>query len=83
MTEWIHSLRLSVGSATVSMSNDQHKADLAHELRTPLAILKTSTEIALLDPLISASVRATLIETLAQVDRMSGAIDTYLKECET
>jgi signal transduction histidine kinase len=56
------------------------RKDLAHELRTPLAIVKTSTEIALLEPLIPPALKATLQETLLQVDRMSAAIDAYLDD---
>ena len=55
------------------------KANLAHELRTPLAIIKTSTEIALLEPLLPALLRSTLSETLNQVDRMSAAINDFLE----
>ncbi len=55
------------------------KANLAHELRTPLAIIKTSTEIALLEPLLPALLRSTLSETLTQVDRMSAAINDFLE----
>lgn len=52
--------------------------NVAHELRTPLSIIKTQTEVALLDPEVTAPVRATLNETIVELDRISEIINNLL-----
>lgn len=52
--------------------------NVAHEIRTPLAIIKTSTEVALMDPHLSADVRSTLEETITELDRISETINNLL-----
>lgn len=52
--------------------------NMAHEVRTPLAIIKTNTEVALMDPKLTAHARDTLTTTLVEVDRISETINNLL-----
>ena len=52
--------------------------NLAHELRTPLAVMRTDTEVALMHPKLSADVRKTLESTLEELDRASEIINNLL-----
>lgn len=52
--------------------------NVAHEIRTPLAIIKTSTEVALMDPSVTKEMRAMLNETVGELDRISETINNLL-----
>lgn len=52
--------------------------NVAHEIRTPLAIIKTSTEVALMDPKIPDDLRTMLGETVIELDRISETINNLL-----
>lgn len=52
--------------------------DIAHELRTPLAVIKTSTEVALFDEHVAADTRSLLESTLVEIDRVSEIIHNLL-----
>ena len=52
--------------------------NMAHELRTPLAIIKTSTEVALMDPTLSKNQTETFKVTITELDRMSEIINNLL-----
>jgi signal transduction histidine kinase len=49
--------------------------NLAHELRTPLSVIRMSTEVALLDP---ARARQTMTDTLHELDRVSQIVNNLL-----
>ena len=53
-------------------------SNVAHELRTPLSTIKTSTEVALLDEKLPHSVRTTLTDTICELDRISEIINNLL-----
>lgn len=53
-------------------------SNVAHELRTPLSTIKTSTEVALLDEDLPASHRKTLYEIIGELDRASAIINNLL-----
>ncbi len=53
-------------------------SNVAHELRTPLSTIKTSTEVALLESEGSPGLRATLQEMLVELDRISEIINNLL-----
>lgn len=53
-------------------------SNVAHELRTPLSVIKTSTEVALLDEAIDAPMRDTLHEIVHELDRISEIINNLL-----
>jgi two-component system sensor histidine kinase ResE len=52
--------------------------NMAHEIRTPLAIIKTNTEVALMDSHLSPSMRDTLTTTSEELDRISETINNLL-----
>jgi len=52
--------------------------NVAHEIRTPMAIIKTNTEVALMDPSLPKDVRETFEETIVELDRMSETINNLL-----
>jgi signal transduction histidine kinase len=52
--------------------------NVAHEIRTPLAIIKTSTEVALMDPDISKHQKETLEDTVVELNRISETINNLL-----
>lgn len=52
--------------------------NLAHELRTPLSIIRTGTEVALMDKSLEAYARSTMETTLEELDRISGIINNLL-----
>lgn len=53
-------------------------ADASHDLRTPLAVMKTDFEVALRDPALGEDVRPVLRSGLEEVDRMSGMVEDLL-----
>lgn len=59
-------------------SQKQFIGNIAHELRTPLSIIKTNTEIALLDGDITADLKQTLVSNVEELDRISEIINNLL-----
>jgi heavy metal sensor kinase len=53
-------------------------ADISHDLRTPLALMKSSIGVALNRPRSSTELQGTLVEIDGQVDRLSGILDAAL-----
>lgn len=56
----------------------QFIGNIAHELRTPLAIIKTNTEISLLENKLNADMRDTLKSNIEELDRISEIINNLL-----
>jgi signal transduction histidine kinase len=52
--------------------------NVAHEIRTPLSIIKTSTEVALFDPELASDIRSTMEGTVSELDRISETINNLL-----
>ncbi len=56
----------------------QFIGNIAHELRTPLAVLKTNTEVALLENHIDTATKATLESNVEELDRISEIINNLV-----
>ena len=53
-------------------------ADVSHDLRTPLALMKSSIGVALNRPRSATELQGTLVEIDGQIDRLSGILDASL-----
>lgn len=53
-------------------------SNVAHELRTPLSTIKTSSEVALLDESLAPDVRTTFTEIVEELNRISDIINNLL-----
>lgn len=53
-------------------------SNVAHELRTPLSIIKTNSEVALFDPTLSPELQATFKEIIGELNRISEIINNLL-----
>ncbi len=59
-------------------SQKQFIGNIAHEIRTPLSVIKTNTEVALLDSKVTADMRETLNSNIEELDRVSEIINNLL-----
>jgi signal transduction histidine kinase len=59
-------------------SQKQFVGNIAHELRTPLSILKTNTEVALFNQSLDRGARDSLVSNLEELDRVSDIINNLL-----
>lgn len=53
-------------------------SNVAHELRTPLSTIKTSSEVALLDPTLDKDTRRAFVEIIEELNRVSEIINNLL-----
>ncbi len=60
------------------LSQKQFIGNIAHELRTPLSIIKTNTEVALLDEDLDKKLRKMFLSNIEELDRLSDIINNLL-----
>lgn len=60
------------------ISQKQFIGNIAHELRTPLAIIKANTEVLLLEENLDNSVRSSLSSSVEELDRISDIMNNLL-----
>lgn len=63
----------------VSLLHQELITSMAHELRTPIAIIRADTEVALMSRNISDELRLTLGRTIEEVDRMAVRITALVE----
>ena len=59
-------------------SQKQFIGNVAHELRTPLSVIKTNTEVALMSMRVEGGLKETLDNTVKELDRISEIINNLL-----
>lgn len=75
----ILSARYALGPTRNSLEHQKRFiGNLAHELRTPLSIIRTNTEVALMDKSLDGYARSTMETTVEELDRISGIINNLL-----
>lgn len=52
--------------------------NIAHEIRTPLSIIKTNTEVTLFEAQLPSETRTTLVSTVEELDRISDILNNLL-----
>ena len=62
----------------ILQSQKRFISDVAHELRTPLSVIKTSAEVALIDPTLDKDARASFEEIIAELERVSEILNNLL-----
>lgn len=71
--------RVTLAPARNALSaQKQFVGNIAHEVRTPLSVIKTNTEVALLGDSVSAEMRETLNSNIEELDRISEIINNLL-----
>lgn len=71
--------RLTLAPARNALAaQKQFIGNIAHEIRTPLSVIKTNTEVTLLDPQITSDVKETLVSNIEELDRISDIINNLL-----
>jgi signal transduction histidine kinase len=71
--------RVTLSPARNALSaQKQFVGNIAHEVRTPLSVIKTNTEVALLGDNVSSEMRETLMSNIEELDRISEIINNLL-----
>ncbi len=72
-------IRLSLKPARDNLRHQKlFISNIAHELRTPLSIIKTNSEVALMDPGLDTDAAAAFKETIGELNRISDIINNLL-----
>lgn len=72
-------IRLSLKPARDNLRHQKlFISNIAHELRTPLSIIKTNSEVALMDPGLGPELSATFKEIVGELNRISDIINNLL-----
>jgi len=71
--------RVALAPARVALASQKRFiSDIAHELRTPISIIKTNSEVALLDEGLDEEMRRTHESNIEELDRTSDIINNLL-----
>jgi len=71
--------RVTLAPARNALSaQKQFIGNIAHELRTPLSVIKTNAEVALFDPHLTAEVKQIFRSNIEELDRISQIINNLL-----
>ena len=71
--------RVTLSPARNALSaQKQFIGNIAHEIRTPLSVIKTNAEVTLLDPSLTADVKHALHSNVEELDRISEIINNLL-----
>src|SRR5581483_9342730 len=68
----------AVFAREILQSQKRFVSDVAHELRTPLSVIKTASEVALIDPELPRDARATFVEIIGELERISEILNNLL-----
>ncbi len=72
-------IRLSLKPARDNLRHQKlFISNVAHELRTPLSIIKTNSEVALMDPSLDTDTSASFKEIIGELNRISDIINNLL-----
>jgi len=72
-------IRLSLKPARDNLRHQKlFISNIAHELRTPLSIIKTNSEVALMDPGLDPDAASAFKETIGELNRISDIINNLL-----
>lgn len=72
-------IRLSLKPARDNLRHQKlFISNVAHELRTPLSIIKTNSEVALMDPALAPGAAASFREIIGELNRISDIINNLL-----
>ncbi len=72
-------IRLSLKPARDNLRHQKlFISNIAHELRTPLSIIKTNSEVALMDPMLESGLVAMFKEIIGELNRISDIINNLL-----
>lgn len=72
-------IRLSLKPARDNLRHQKlFISNVAHELRTPLSIIKTNSEVALMDPTLDPDTAASFKEIIGELNRISDIINNLL-----
>lgn len=53
-------------------------SNIAHEIRTPIAVIRTNTDVALMDPHVPSSLRETLRENLTELEKVTAIMNNLM-----
>jgi signal transduction histidine kinase len=71
--------RIALSPTRNALTSQKHFiGNVAHELRTPLAVCKTNLEVALMEPSLDGSLKHSLASTVEELDRASEIINNLL-----
>jgi signal transduction histidine kinase len=78
----VHTAVPSSGAAPSPTFQEQRAAwasKVVHDIRTPLSVIKTNSEIALMNPSLDQDTKRKLFDIIAELDKVSAILQNALK----